>query len=162
MRTIILGVGNPILGDDGVGLKVARELKRRVKNPDVDIDEAATGGINLMDQIIGYDKAILIDTITNKDVLPGEIRRLSIDDFSSFHSFNPHDISLPEACKLARQLGETRVPRDITVFGISLERMPCEFGEELSDEISKTVPKTVDMIMSELDEDKKDLVEDDD
>jgi hydrogenase maturation protease len=159
MKTIILGIGNPILGDDGVGIKVVRELKKHVKDPDVKLDEAATGGINLLDQIIGFDKAILVDTIKNKSIRNGEIKRLSLGELSSFHSFNPHDIGLPEACKLAKRLGETRIPHDITIFGIALDKMQYEFGEELSEEISKTVPKTVDMIMSELDDDKKDSVE---
>ena len=159
MKTIILGIGNPILGDDGVGIKVVKELKKHLKDPDIKLDEAATGGINLLDQMMGYDKAILIDTIKNKNIKHGEIKRLSLDDFPSFHSYNPHDISLPEACVIARQLGETRIPHDITIFGISLRSMPCEFGEEISEEISKAIPKTVDMIMSELSDDKKDTVE---
>ncbi|MDH7517145.1 MAG: hydrogenase maturation protease [Candidatus Thermoplasmatota archaeon] len=159
MRTIILGIGNPLLGDDGVGIRVAKELRKHVKDPDVEVDETTTGGINLLDQIIGFDKAILVDTIKDKSMRNGEIKRLTLGDLSSYHSFNPHDVGLPEACKLAKRLGETRIPHDITIFGIAVNKMQYEFWEGLSEEISKTVPKTVDMIMSELNHHKNQVEE---
>ena len=66
MKTIVLGVGNPILQDDGVGIHVANQLKQHVNHPNVTIDEALTGGMNLLDLITGYDKAILIDAVNIK------------------------------------------------------------------------------------------------
>ncbi|MBU1941107.1 MAG: hydrogenase maturation protease, partial [Candidatus Thermoplasmatota archaeon] len=63
MKTIILGVGNPILSDDGVGLHVIQQLKKCIKNPQIHLDEALTGGMNLLDLLIGYDKAIIIDAV---------------------------------------------------------------------------------------------------
>ena len=150
MKTIVLGVGNPILRDDGVGIHVVNQLKKHVNDPSVTIDEAQTGGMNLLDMIRGYDKAILIDAIKIKHAQPGEVKRFLLSDFSSVHSYNPHDVTLLEALQLAEKLGENRIPREIIVIGIVLEEMPLEFGEQLSSTVSAAVPKAVEMTLSEL------------
>ena len=150
MKTIILGVGNPILRDDGVGIHVVQELKQHINDPNVIIDEALTGGMNLVDLILGYDKAILIDAVKTKNAQTGEVKRISLSDFSSAHSCNPHDVSLLEALQMAEKLGEDRIPREIIVIGILMNEMPCEFGERLSEKVAAAVPKAVEMILSEL------------
>jgi len=150
MKTIVLGVGNPILRDDGVGLHVVKQLKQHINDPNVTIDEALTGGMNLLDMIRGYDKAILIDAIKIKHVQPGEVKRFLLSDFSSIHSYNPHDVTLLEALRLAEKLGEDKIPHEIVVIGIVLEEMPLEFGEHLSSTVAAAVPKAVEMTLSEL------------
>jgi len=150
MKTIVLGVGNPILKDDGAGIHVIRQLKKYVKDPDVTLDEAMTGGMNLLDMIIGYEKAILIDTVKMKGAKTGEVRRFSLRDFSSVHSSNPHDVDLLEAIKLAEKLGETRIPKEIVIVGISVNETQHVFGEQLSERMAKAVPKAVETVISEL------------
>jgi hydrogenase maturation protease len=150
MKTIVLGVGNPILKDDGAGIHVIRQLKKYVKDPDVTLDEAMTGGMNLLDMIIGYEKAILIDTVKMKGAKTGEVRRFSLRDFSSVHSSNPHDVDLLEAIKLAEKLGETRIPKEIVIVGISVNESQHVFGEQLSERMAKAVPNAVETVISEL------------
>ena len=116
MKTIVLGVGNPILGDDGVGVHVASRLKEKIKNPNVTIDDAITGGMNLLDLILGYDKAIIIDAVKSDEAKDGEVRRIPISDFSTMHSCNPHDVSLTEAIKMAEKLGEEKIPKEIVII----------------------------------------------
>lgn len=150
MKTIILGVGNPILRDDGVGIHVVQELRQHINDPNVTIDEALTGGMNLVDLILGYDKAILIDAVKTKSAQTGEVKRISLSDFSSARSCNPHDVSLLEALQMAEKLGEDRIPQEIVVIGILMNNTPCEFGERLSEKVAAAVPKAVEMILSEL------------
>jgi len=150
MKTIVLGVGNPILRDDGVGIHVVKQLKQHINDPNVTLDEALTGGMNLLDMIRGYDKAILIDAIKMKNGRNGEVKRFLLSDFSSIHSYNPHDVTLLEALQLAEKLGENRIPREIIVIGIVLEEMPLEFGEHLSSTVAAAVPKAVEIALSEL------------
>ena len=150
MKTIILGVGNPILGDDGVGIHVIRKLKKQIKKENVTIDEAITGGMNLLDLLLGYDKAIIVDAIIAEGSNAGEVRRIPLSNFSSMHSCNPHDVSLPEAIQLAEKLGEGRVPKEIIIIGITMRQLPNEFGESLSSEISAAVPKAIDMTIKEI------------
>jgi hydrogenase maturation protease len=150
MKTIILGVGNQILGDDGVGVHVANELKKHIHNPNITIDEAITGGMNLLDLILGYEKAIIIDAVKTETGETGEVKRIPLVDFSTMHSCNPHDVSLIEAIKMAKKLGETRIPKEIIVIGVMMKQIPCEFGEQLSNNIAAAVPKAVEMTLNEI------------
>ena len=150
MKTIILGIGNSILSDDGVGIHVVREVKKRIKNTNITVDEAMTGGMNLLDLIIGYDKAIIIDAVKSKDDEHGFVRRIPISNFNTMHSCNPHDVSLIEAIEMAKKLGEKRIPKQIIIIGIMMKELPCEFGEILSDKIQATVPKAIELTLNEL------------
>ena len=150
MKTIILGIGNQILGDDGVGIHVANEIKKHVENPDITVDEAITGGMNLLDLLLGYEKAILIDAVKSNDGSHGEVRRITLGDFNTMHSCNPHDVSLIEAIEMAKKMGETRIPKDIVIIGVMMKNIPCEFGEELSKEIAATVPEAVNLALKEI------------
>ena len=150
MKTIILGIGNPILGDDGVGVHIANELKKQIQNPLITIDEAITGGMNLLDLILGYDKAIVIDAVKTKDEENGEVKRIPLGNFSTMHSCNPHDVSLTEAIQMAKKMGEDRIPKEIVVIGIMMKEIPCEFGEKLSNKIAAAVPKAVEMTLNEI------------
>ena len=150
MKTIILGVGNPILSDDGVGIHVANQLKQHIHDPDVVIDEALTGGMNLLDLLLGYDKAIIIDAVKIDNGKDGEVKRIPLNSFSTMHSCNPHDVSLTEAIQMAEKLGETKIPKEIIVIGIMMKKLPCEFGENLSEKIAMAVPNAVEMTLNEI------------
>jgi len=149
MKTIVLGVGNPILQDDGVGLHVIEALRQRLNNPLVTIETASTGGMNLLDMICGYEKVILIDAVKQNDSEPGEVKRFLLSDFHSVHSCNPHDVSLSEALHLAEQLGEKHLPLQIILIGITVKNT-YEFGEHLSSEVSAAVPTAVSLVLEEL------------
>jgi len=150
MKTIVLGVGNPILCDDGVGIHVARQIKEKINDPNIVVDEAITGGMNLLDLMTGYDKAILIDAVNIKDANVGEVRCFPRSSSSTSHSDNPHDVSLMEALELAKKLGENRIPKEIIVVGIVLKEIPYIFGEKLSPEIAKAVPKAIKATLREI------------
>jgi hydrogenase maturation protease len=150
MKTIVLGVGNPILQDDGVGIHVIEEIRKRsLSDSDVSFETAFTGGLNLLDMIRGYDKVILIDAIAEQKSTPGEVKRLSVQSASSLHSSNPHDVSLAEALTLAKDLGDTSLPKEIILIGIVVRRT-YDFGEKLSTDVQRAVPTAVRMVLSEL------------
>jgi len=149
-KTIVVGVGNPILGDDGVGIHVLRLLKERLKerkDSNVVFEEALTGGMNLLDLILDYDRAILIDAVKGKQV--GEVSCFQIADSETIHSFNPHDMSFLEAIQLAKRMGEDRIPQEIVVVGITVSEI-SSFKENLSKEVAKAIPKAVEMVLSKL------------
>ena len=156
MKIIVLGIGNKILRDDGVGIHVAEEVKKKVNDPTVTVDEAITGGMNLLDLLLGYDKAIIIDAVKSEDGTHGEVRRIPIGEFNTMHSCNPHDVSLMEAIEMAKKLGEDRIPKEIIIIGIMMKQIPCEFGEELSKEIAATIPNAVKMTLNEIRKKEKD------
>jgi len=150
MKTIVLGVGNLILGDDGVGIHVVNELKKTIQDSNITIDEAITGGMNLLDLILNYEKAIIIDAVKSETEEAGTVKRIPIKDFNTMHSCNPHDVSLIEAIKMAKKLGETKIPKEIIIIGIMMKEIPCEFGEKLSKNIAAAVPRAVEMTLNEL------------
>ena len=156
-KTIVVGVGNKILGDDGVGIYVVNQLRKQVKNLDVTFEEAATGGLNLLDIIVGYDKAVIVDAVKSNNGEHGVVKRFSLDNFDTMHSCNPHDVSLIEAIDMAKKIGENRIPREIVVIGIMMKDIPFEFSDCLSDEIAMAVPKAVEMTFNEIR--KNDMVE---
>jgi hydrogenase maturation protease len=142
------------LGDDGVGIHVSDELKKRIKDPNITIDDAVTGGMNLLELLLGYDKAIIVDAVKSNEGKVGEVKRIPLDNFSTMHSCNPHDVSLIEAIEVAKKMGEKRIPQEIIVIGIIMKEIPCEFGEKLSEKIEAAVPKAVEMAQNEI---KKDI-----
>ena len=150
MKIIVLGVGNLILGDDGVGIHVVNDVKKQIEDPNITIDEAITGGMNLLDLILGYDKAIIVDAVKSAKSVAGTVERIPIADFNTMHSCNPHDVSLIEAIQMAKKLGETKIPSEIIIIGVMMKEIPCEFGENLSGKIQAAVPKAVEMTLNEI------------
>ncbi|MGA1793565.1 MAG: hydrogenase maturation protease [Thermoplasmatota archaeon] len=139
MTTIIVGIGNPILGDDGVGIHVARKLRPALEGKGIVIEEAFTGGLNLLDIIVGHDRAILVDSISSRELAIGEVVVVQdVSEIGSDHSANPHDVSFPEALELAGKMGETRVPKEISLVGINI-RPSYDFKEGLSTEVASAV-----------------------
>lgn len=151
MKTLVAGLGNPILGDDGVGWKVAEAVKKQLpRGLCVDVDCFSLGGISLMEHLIGYDRAILIDAFT-VDEPTGSIIVLKLKDlpnYSAFHITSTHDTSLQNAIELGKSLG-AHLPCDITVIGISTKHI-YHFTEELSKPVADSVPQAVQIIMDLL------------
>jgi hydrogenase maturation protease len=149
MRTIVLGVGNPILKDDGVGIHVVHELQNQLHDSQVTMDIAYTGGMNLLDMVRGYDKVILVDAVKQDNITAGEVKRFSLTEAPSIHSSNPHDMSFSEALLLARQLGESHLPKEVVIIGIVVKNT-SDFGEDLSSEVASAVPHAVALVCTEL------------
>jgi hydrogenase maturation protease len=157
MKTIIIGLGNPILTDDGVGVKVAQQLEETIDldaHPDLTITEASVGGLRLMETLLGYDRVVLIDAFylnpeTNK---PGKIHRLSLDDLRSVsptqHSTSAHDTSLVIALDAADKMGY-KVPREFIIYAVEVENI-LEFSETPTPAVAKAIPIVTSEIIAEL------------
>jgi len=149
VKTLILGLGNPILSDDGVGCQVAVALKDRLKEPEIDVLEASVAGLDFLDLLAGYDRAIIIDAIQTGEGMPGQIYRLKSDALADTrHSGTPHDVNLATALELGRKLS-LPLPQQITIFAIETKDV-TSFGEKCSPEVTKAVPACVEMIVQEL------------
>ena len=148
MKTIVIGLGNPILMDDGIGWKVAEDVKKQMTHDlPVHVEFLSLGGISLMEHLIGYERAILIDAVQS-DQAPGSIivANLSeLPDYSAFHTTNPHDTSLQNALKLGERLG-AQLPEHVTVVGIATAPT-YDFGEELSPPVAQAIPGAVQIVI---------------
>ena len=151
MKTLILGIGNPILQDDGVGIQVVEKVRQVLNDPSVDIDIAFTGGLNLLDHLKGYDKAVLVDAVRSKTEQLGMVQRFLLSERDVVHASNPHDVSLSEALVLAKKLGEQHLPKEIIIIGVVINSQH-EFGEDLSREIQQAIPRAVKMVVAEIHE----------
>jgi hydrogenase maturation protease len=148
-RTLVLGLGNPILSDDGIGCRVALALQEELKDPDVDVMEAGIAGLDFLDLLAPYDRAIIIDAIQTGEGTPGRIYRFEPDVLASTrHAGTPHDVNFATALELGRKLG-LPLPRQITIFGIET-RDVTSFSEECTPEVMKAVPACADMVIREL------------
>ena len=151
MGTLVVGLGNTILTDDGVGIYVVREVAARCHMDNVAFAEASVGGLRLLDTIAGYDRLILVDAIWTRDGKPGDVYRLYPTDLrASLHSGSTHDLSLPGALALGRGAGLT-LPEDedIVIVAIEIEDV-LTFGETCTTTVAGAIPRAVDMVLAEL------------
>ena len=152
MRTIVIGLGNPALTDDGVGIKVARAMMNAdapVLPAGVVIEEAYAGGLRLMDAMVGYERAIIVDAMVSGDGAPGTVRRLCVSDlFATRNLACSHDTNLSTALETGKMLGLT-LPSEIIIWGINVKDVET-FGEELTADVAKAVPVVVKEIFKEI------------
>ena len=149
MKTLIVGLGNPILSDDGIGIRVAQAVRERI-GEEVEFLEASLGGLRLAEQLEGYDRVILIDAIQTRTGVPGAIYRLTLDDMPSYNADGVHDASLKAALQLVRQQGG-KTPDADAVAIIAMEAVNMlDFGETLTPEVEAAIPAAVQAVLDEL------------
>lgn len=148
--TVVVGLGNPILGDDAVGLRVARALAAEFDgDAAVDVKELHAGGMRVMDAVAGYERAVIVDAMRTGDLPPGSVRRLGAADLGPARNLaSTHDTNLPTALALGALLG-LPMPREVAVFGVEARTLGA-FGEALSPEVERAVPAAVRLIAREL------------
>ena len=149
MKTLVLGLGNPVLGDDGVGLRVVEQLRTLFEDTNLAFKESCASGLDLLEEITGYDRLIIIDAIQTEAGQVGQVYRLTIDDFTSSHlSGSPHSVDLATAVELGKKLGE-RVPHQIDIFAVEVSEVN-EFNESCTPAVEQAIPLAVDMVAKEL------------
>lgn len=147
-KILVVGLGNPILGDDAVGLRVAQALKDRVA-PGIEVVEASIAGLDFLELLSGVDRAIIIDAIQTEGGRPGEIYRLEPGSFrATRHATTPHDVNFATALELGRRLS-LPIPKSIVIFGIEACQVDT-LSEECTPEVEEAVPRCVEMVIKEL------------
>jgi hydrogenase maturation protease len=164
---LVLGLGNPILGDDGVGWRVVEQAENlwsachseprrgdeshsapETSNLGIEFDYFALGGLALMERLIGYDRVVLVDAIQSQGGEPGAIYRLTLDDLPTLNADAVHDASLKAALALGQQLG-AKLPHEIVIIGIEAANV-LDFSESLSPPIAASVARAAEMVLAEL------------
>ena len=149
MSTLVLGLGNPILTDDGVGNRVAKEIEGRIDQPEVTVMETSLAGLGLLDLLTGYDTAIIIDAIQTVGGKAGQIYWLDPEAFNATrHTASPHDVNLATALELGNKLG-LALPRQIDICAIEVADVTT-FSEECTPEVREAIPACAEMIIQEL------------
>lgn len=151
MKTLILGLGNPLITDDSVGLRVIEALKPLLADrADVEVSEDYWGGLRLMERMIGFDRAIVVDAIQT-GASPGVIHQLTPDGIPTQRSASAHDVNLTTALELGRK-AEAHLPKnsDIHLVGIEAEDI-LTFGEQCTPAVQAAIPHAVESVLKILD-----------
>jgi len=146
---IVLGLGNPLMSDEGVGVYVVERLQKQAeKFPDVEFIDSGTGGMNVLHLIANRKKAIIVDCALMGQS-PGTIRRFTPDDVKSVKQvshFSLHDVDILKVLELSKQLEEC--PPEVIIFGI--EPTKVEQGDTLSPELAAQIGEYVKIISRSL------------
>ncbi|MFA6922973.1 MAG: hydrogenase maturation protease [Bacteroidales bacterium] len=117
---LILGLGNEILMDDGIGPKLCMEVQKKLSQPNIKYETAAIGGLDLLELIRDYNTLIIIDAIKTKDGKPGDVYYLTPSSFKETSNIsNIHDISFLTALKLGEKLN-IKIPSKIHIIAIEI------------------------------------------
>ncbi len=161
--TLVVGLGNPLLADDGVGWRVAQALIARLAEDPllaadpacagVEVDHLAVGGLSLMERLVGYRRAVLVDAMVTGQHPPGTVRRFTIADVpgrEATHLDSAHDASLATALAAGRSLGAD-LPTEIVIVAVEAVRVD-EFGETLTPAVEAAIPAALDAVLAAIGE----------
>ena len=146
MKILVLGMGNDLYGDDGVGLHAVRLLRNewaaratsREPSLSVEFAECLLAGAALLDVVHGYDALVVIDTIMKAEPVTGRIRILDAAEIRDFPGPSPHYVSVPQVLALGRELG-LKMPRTVMVIAVEAKDL-FRLGEGLSEEMRARLP----------------------
>ena len=151
---MVVGIGNPIMGDDGVGIHILRRLREKIPRTDVDFKEIGVGGIKLVEEILDYKTVIIIDSIESSNP-PGSINEFSPEQFSNtYHEAAPHDVNFITALELYKRLQQDRIPKTIRIFTIAIQNQ-WTFKSDLSPSIQVAAARLTELLINELKETRK-------
>ena len=136
---LILGIGNDILTDDGIGPKFVNELQKTNSFPEADFLTAAVGGLEILEMIRDYNKVIIIDAIRTRDGIPGTVYHLTPTDFKeTLHVSSFHDITFLAALELGERL-KIKIPSQINIIAIEIVE-DLVFSNDFSPELQNKIP----------------------
>ena len=148
---MVIGIGNPILGDDGIGIQVARLIKgQSAKFKDVEVKELCRGGVSLMEEMLGYERVLIIDAINTKRGKPGDIYKVTPEELKETeHISSPHDLNFAAALKLGEKYAPEQMPKEITIYAIEIGTA-LTFTEQLTPAVEATGRKVTETILKSL------------
>ncbi len=144
----MLGLGNPLLGDDAIGLRVAAAVREKVAgDPEVVVREEKAGGLSLMDALTGFRRVILVDALVTGGT-PGAIRRMGPNELPTQRTALAHGIDLPGALELGRILG-LPMPAEVRIVAIEAVRV-LEFRDDMTPAVAAALQPAIEAVLEEL------------
>jgi len=149
MRVVVLGLGNILLRDEGVGVRVVEALAERYNLPaEVEVVDGGTAGMELLDTLAGCDHLLICDAVKD-DAPPGTVIELAgaaVPTFFQTTRFSPHQLGLADVLATLMLTGEA--PRSVTLIGVV--PLDLELGIDLSPEVAAVVGVAVERLATEL------------
>ncbi|MFW9851579.1 MAG: hydrogenase maturation protease [Candidatus Thorarchaeota archaeon] len=147
MKIGLIGLGNPIVGDDAIGINVVEYIRDSYSLPEnVEIiEDVSLAGIGLVEIFRGYDKVILVDSIQTGNYPKGTVVYLQPEDFANaLHISDYHNMDFFTALDFCNQMYND-IPKDIVILGIEIINV-MEFSDELSPELQTKFDEIVDEV----------------
>jgi hydrogenase maturation protease len=152
MKTLVIGLGNPILSDDGVGWRVAEEVAKLTSDRhELQVECFSLGGLSLMEQMTGYQRAILIDSIHTRTNPIGTVSTFPLSHLpepASGHMTAAHDTSLRNALNIGRSMN-IPLPEDEEIMVVAIEAEAVyDFSELLTPPVEASIPVAVEAVLN--------------
>lgn len=148
-KILVLGLGNPILTDDGVGIHAVKIASSLFVHPQVTYQESSLAGFGFLDTISGFDRIIIADSINWRKDPPGSVTVLNSEDLKDQpYLRNFHNLSLAGTLSLAEQMGVPR-PKEIVIFAVEIEDC-ATFSEKCTPAVERAIPEVAQMIVKQL------------
>lgn len=148
VKIAVIGVGNLLLKDEGIGVHIVRELQQKSLPAGVEVRDGGVGGLDLLDILEKASHALLVDA-ADMGLAPGSVRRFKPDEVQAGGDaprFSSHDVGLLDVLKLAQALN--RSPEEVVIFGIQPKEIT--WSTELSPEVRAAVPEVIEMVIAEI------------
>ena len=147
--TVIIGMGNPQLSDDGVGLAVALAVAERLQScMSLAVTELNTGGLRLMEAMAGFKRAVVVDAMLS-GAPPGTVQQFDSKDFvTTKNTFSSHDTDFATAYDLGVMAGVS-LPEQFSFWGVEAREFDL-FGERFTAEVAAAVPVAVERIVAQI------------
>jgi hydrogenase expression/formation protein len=149
MRVVVLGVGNILMSDEGVGVHAVTALERRYDLPDtVEVIDGGTSGMDCLDRIADADLLLIADCVRSKDKAPGTITRLADDEINAWFKtrISPHQVGLSDVLAACAFHGIS--PRKVVLVGVQPESF--ETRMELTPTVAAVLPQVLERLVAEL------------
>jgi hydrogenase maturation protease len=148
-KTLILGIGNNILTDDGIGFRLVSDLKGMISNSDLDYETACCGGLEIIEYIKDYKRVVFIDAIRTPEGKPGDVHYFIPSDFrETLHLSSLHDISFLTALELGHTLN-LDLPDDLHIIAIDIIE-DMEFSEEFTPQLQEKYPQILEKVLETI------------
>jgi hydrogenase maturation protease len=149
-RTVVIGLGNELLSDDGLGIRAVRALRERLAPGDFDFKELSVGGLELLDYITGYGRCIIVDAVATGNYPPGTLMRfLEPADGDPVALASSHQIDLSQVLTLGRIMGGA-IPHTVLVYGIEAQDVTT-FHDACTEDVQRALPVLVEIICRDID-----------
>lgn len=146
--TVILGIGNTTCCDDGIGIQVARRLKTLLPQFASQIKETQLGGIDILNKLSGYKRAIIIDAIREKAAKPGEFIRFTLDGLGAGRPiYSSHKLGIFIALRIAYSL-RINMPEEIIIYAVYAQCLDT-YSEKMSPLMRKALNKVANLVKKE-------------
>ncbi|HEC22706.1 MAG TPA: hydrogenase maturation protease [Chloroflexi bacterium] len=152
MKTLVIGLGNPILTDDGVGVYVAWAVRNALPpEADVDVIELSLGGLSLMEAMVGYERVILVDALLAPPEEAGQVVQFNAGHLpATLNSASAHDVDLPTALQVGRRLGAS-LPDDENIQIVAIKAHEVlTFGGSPTPPVRAAIPEATVRVLGLL------------